>query len=171
MKQRPQRKSRTIKAIDIFAQASRFSYADRFIRRHDLNPQEIYLMSGPSMVLSAFAIELFLKCLLHMERGCAPNTHRLNVLYRQISNKRKRRIEELWAAHVNENSRDYDLAPYRKTPMPKDLIGCLRECRDAFQLLRYAYEDPDKQLFYLGELPEILRRAILEFNPDWPVAR
>jgi hypothetical protein len=92
------------------------------------------------------------------------------VLYRQISNKRKQRIEEMWAAHLIENAHEYAItAKYRKTPMPKDLIGCLRECRDAFELLRYAYEDPEKQMFYLGSLPEILRQAILEFNPEWPI--
>src|SRR5512133_789082 len=42
-----------------------------------------------------------------------------------------------------------------------------KECRDAFVLLRYAYEDPDKCLFYMGELAYILRGAILEFKPEW----
>src|SRR5262245_45894505 len=120
MKQRPKRKPQPINPIAIFNEASRFSYADRFIRQKDLSPSEVAMMARPSMVLSALAIELFLKCILHMERGTAPDTHRLNVLYRQISNKRKRRIEELWAAHLVENARHYAMkAPDRMTPMPK----------------------------------------------------
>jgi hypothetical protein len=68
MKQRQRRQPRPINPIAIFNQASRFSYADRFIRREDLDLFHVELMAKPAMVLSAFAIELFLKCLLHMEQ-------------------------------------------------------------------------------------------------------
>ena len=48
------------------------------------------------MVLSAFAIELFLKCLLLLESKEIDRIHSLNVLYRRLSHKQKRRIDEVW---------------------------------------------------------------------------
>jgi HEPN domain-containing protein len=50
------------------------------------------------MVLSAFAAELFLKCLLVLETGEAAPTHRLDVLFKRVSHKQQRRIQELWEA-------------------------------------------------------------------------
>src|ERR1043165_8488213 len=45
--------------------------------------------------LEAFAVELLLKCLLIIEKKDPPTTHRLDKLFRQISHKKKRRLEEL----------------------------------------------------------------------------
>jgi HEPN domain-containing protein len=47
-------------------------------------------MASPSMVLSAFAIELFLKCLLLLESKEIDRINSLNVLYRRLSHKQKR---------------------------------------------------------------------------------
>jgi HEPN domain-containing protein len=51
------------------------------------------------MVLSAFASELLLKCLLIIETGEAPdNIHELHTLFGKLKHKTKRRIEEIWDA-------------------------------------------------------------------------
>lgn len=56
------------------------------------------VIAPPTMVLSAFAAELFLKCLLVLEGGTILSTHRLDVLFKRVSHKRQRKIQELWEA-------------------------------------------------------------------------
>jgi hypothetical protein len=85
-------KARQINPKDIFDQASRFAYADKFLRQADLDIDKLILMSKPSMVLSSFASELFLKCILHLDAGHVPPTHDLDTLFRKLPNHRKRRI-------------------------------------------------------------------------------
>jgi hypothetical protein len=168
MKHPPKIKSKAhqINPKDVFDQATRFAYADRFLRQSNLDVDKLILMSNPSMVLSSFASELFLKCILHLDGGHAPPTHRLDILFRQLGNRRKRRIQELWAAHFKTNAQLY--APtIQISKMSDNLTNCLKDCGDAFMLLRYAYEDPDKVRFYMGELAYLLRGAILEFKPEW----
>jgi HEPN domain-containing protein len=168
MKRPPQTKSkaRQINPKDIFDQATSFAYADRFLRQAALDIDRAVLMSKPSMVLSSFASELFLKCILHLIGGHAPPTHHLDTLFRRLPNQRKRRIQELWEEHLNANASRY--APLMQIrQISPDLRDCLKDCRDAFLLLRYAYEDPEKIVFYMGDFAYLLRDAILEFKPEW----
>jgi HEPN domain-containing protein len=131
--------------------------------RQRSNPQAAF-MASPSMVLSAFAIELFLKCLLLLEGKEIDRIHTLNVLYRRLSHNRKRRIEEVWEKEarpkVDMLNQQFGLG------WPSDLPNALVTCARAFERMRYGYEYPD-QPFYLGELPPILWRTILELRPEW----
>jgi hypothetical protein len=168
MKRLPKTKSkaRRINPKDIFDQATSFAYADRFLRQADLDIDKAILMSKPSMVLSSFASELFLKCILHLGGGHAPPTHNLDILFRRLPNQRKRRIQELWVEHLRANAPRY-LALGQLRQISPNLRDCLKDCCDAFVLLRYAYEDPEKVVFYMGEFAYLLRQAILEFKPEW----
>jgi hypothetical protein len=168
MKRPPKTKARArqINPKDIFDQATRFAYADKFLRQSNLDIDKLFFMSGPSMVLSSFASELFLKCILHLDAGHAPATHRLDILYRKLGNHRKRRIQELWAAHFKASAQLYGPA-IQISKISQNLADCLKDCGDAFVLLRYAYEAPDRVRFYLGEFAYLLRGAILEFKPQW----
>jgi hypothetical protein len=132
--------------------------------RERSNPNAFF-MAQPSMVLSAFAIELFLKCLLLLEGKEVDRIHTLNVLFRRLSHKQKRRIEEAWDKEarpkVDMLSKRFDLGH------PSDLPNALVRCGRAFEHMRYAYEDPDRQVFYLGDLTPILWHIILELRPEW----
>jgi hypothetical protein len=91
------RKKKPSKPIDpksVFQLACKFAKTEQYVRSRD-NPQAGF-MASPSMVLSAFAIELFLKCLLLLESKEIDRIHSLNVLYRRLSHKQKRRIDEVW---------------------------------------------------------------------------
>jgi len=160
------RKKKPSKLIDprnVFQLACKFAATEQYVRSRD-NPKAGF-MASPSMVLSAFAIELFLKCLLLLEGKEIDRIHSLNVLYRRLSHKQKRRIEEVWEQEarpkLDELRRKFGL------PHPTDLPNALVTCARAFEHMRYGYEDPERQVFYLGELPTILWRIILDILPEW----
>src|SRR5690348_14460205 len=84
----------------VFDHATRFWITDKeVICGKDLPQKYLPFIGPPSMVICSFAIELFLKCILLIEGQEVPNTHDLAKLFRRISHKRKRRIDELWEAH------------------------------------------------------------------------
>ena len=85
------RKKKPSKLIDprnVFQLACKFAATEQYVRSRD-NPKAGF-MASPSMVLSAFAIELFLKCLLLLESKEIDRINSLNVLYRRLSHKQKR---------------------------------------------------------------------------------
>jgi hypothetical protein len=91
------RKKKPSKPIDpksVFQLACKFAATEQHVRSTN-NPRAEF-MASPSMVLSAFAIELFLKCLLLLEGKEFDRIHSLNVLFRRLSHNQKRRIEEVW---------------------------------------------------------------------------
>jgi hypothetical protein len=156
-------RSKPIDPKSVFQLACKFAATEMDVRRSD-NPRATF-MASPAMVLSAFAIELFLKCLLLLEGNELDRTHTLNVLYRRLSHKQKRRIEEVWEKEARPKIDEL----HRKVGLrhPTDLPNALVTCAKAFEHMRYGYEDPDRQVFYLGELPTILWRIILGMRPEW----
>jgi hypothetical protein len=154
---------RKIDPKSVFDLACKFAISEAHLR-HESNPNARY-MASPSMVLSAFTVELFLKCLLLLEGKEIDPTHRLNVLWKKLSHKQKRRIEETWDKEarpkVIQLNQQYGLG------VPSDLSNALVRCGRAFEHMRYGYEDPDRQVFYLGDLPPILWRAIVDIRPEW----
>jgi hypothetical protein len=148
----------------IFDHACRFLGSDQLLRRIGKPGSGWELtVAQPAMVLSAFAAELFLKCLLIMESGAAPPTHRLDSLFKRVSHKRQRRIQELW-----ETDGRPKLQPLcRSLNLPSDLSNALAKCGSAFEKLRRYYEDPNKVVYYIGDFAWILMRVIVEIEPDW----
>jgi hypothetical protein len=168
MSKKPGKKSE--RAIDpkvLFDHASKFLYADEYILRgKHITAQQVELIAQPSMVISAFTIELFLKCILLLEEQEVPDIHSLSGLFKRISHKRKRRIDELWERHA----RPFLAGFATSQGVPTDLSNALFQCSLAFQRLRYAYETNFQGVkFYLGDLPRILRNVILEIKPEWGV--
>ncbi len=148
---------------------TRFLYTEDLLRQTSESDQTRTIMTMmPAMVMSAFASELFLKCLLLLEGQTPPDLHHLGSLYKRLHNKRKARIAQLWdaevAAHANqfaENERRLGVS------IPRDLKTALFDCGDAFEGLRYIYEDPLRVKFYIIHFAPILHRAVLEVRPDW----
>jgi hypothetical protein len=139
-------------------------FTDEYVlRAPTLDPQFIQFVPNPSMVISAFSIELFLKCILIIEKQPAPLIHNLASLYKRISHKRKRRIDLLWEQHARPRLSHFATSEN----MPTDLGNALARCSTAFERLRYAYEDYANVVYYLGDLPPILRNIVLEIHPDW----
>jgi len=123
-----------------------------------------------NIVLSALTSELFLKCLICIETKLTPQGHHLGELFKQLTPKTQRSIIELWDTHIVpareqmwrliENSQG--------TKLKRDLPSALFAASRTFEKLRYSYEgNLQDTTFYIGDLPRILRRIILEMNPAW----
>jgi hypothetical protein len=151
------------KALDprhIFDHACRFLGADQRLRAMG---QDAIPLAPAAMVLSAFSAELFLKCLLVLESGAAPPTHRLDILFKGLSHKRRRRIDEIWEGDARPKIASF----CRQLAQPSDLSNALIRCGSAFENLRYYYEDPEKVVYYIGDFAWIVMRAIMEIKPEW----
>jgi hypothetical protein len=151
--------------LQVFNHACRFLGTDQALRKVFGGSDWGIIIGPPTMVLSAFASELFLKCLLILETGEAPeNIHPLHVLYRRVSHKRRRRIEELW----DNDARPKLAGLAQALNLPTDLPNALFQCSKAFEQLRYAYENNFNNVrYYIGDFPWIVMRAIVEVKPEW----
>jgi hypothetical protein len=164
--QKPKKPAPVSDPQQIYNHANRFLGTDQAIRKiFGGNRDWSGTVAPPTMVLSAFAAELYLKCILTIENNQAPaQIHLLHVLYRRLSNKAKRRVEELWDADCRPK-----LTPLTKSlGLPNDLPNALFICSAAFEKLRYAYESTFNEVtYYIGDFPWILARYIGEIKPDW----
>lgn len=157
------RTNKPVNPEQIFNHAIRFSGTEQYLR--DLKSTDSafpVMVAPPSMVLSAFAIELLLKCLLALEGTEIPETYKLDVLFRRISHKKKRRIEELWDLNARSKVKQFCKAH----GLPDDLPNAMVECASAFENMRYIYEEPETR-FYIGDLGQQLIDVIVEIKPEW----
>jgi hypothetical protein len=165
-KNRSETATKLLDARQIFDHACRFLGTDQLLRRVAPGSGSEMSIVIPTSVLSAFAAELFLKCLLVIEIGQAPPIHRLDTLFKQLSRKRQRRIDELW----EQLGRPRIKAFCQQHQHPSDLSNALARCGRSFENLRYYYEDPDRALYYIGDFAWVLLHAIVEIHPDWKPA-
>jgi len=152
---------------DMFLHAETFYRAIDIIHRHDR--AVVAQISLPLMVLTAFASELYFKCIIFVETGKLTKGHYLYDLFQKLSPKSQRRLSELWdrvTAPREETLRKVEKDLGRT--IPRDLRGNLIEGSKSFEDLRYLYEreKPKKFLFNLGDLPRPLRMLVLELKPD-----
>jgi hypothetical protein len=155
-----------IEPQSVFKQGERFhwSYQRLCVGTHE-DVHEMVLI--PALALSAFASELFLKCLHHIDSGKVPERiHALQELFAALPESRRNRIEFLWDNHIVAHSAEYELIASRGVNIPKDLSTALADSSHGFVKLRYEYEDRNFK-FYIAEFPNILRDAILEIQPTW----
>ena len=84
----------------IFEHASHFHESDHRLRKTvpASKPEQIPLIAHPAMVLSVFASELYLKCLLCAEKDEVPNDHNLQILFNGLMPQTRRALEDLWDA-------------------------------------------------------------------------
>jgi len=156
----------------VFTHGRRFMAAEEYLRRKGPDEEQELLRVGwialPSNVLSAFASELFLKSLLILDGNPSLDVHNLGTLYKRLHNKKKDRLSAIWDETKEERERYLpSVETTTGAKLPRDLRGALKECGDAFTMIRYHYEDPSRSKFYLSELPRILHRYILEIKPEW----
>jgi hypothetical protein len=156
----------------IFLHAFHFHESDHRLRNSvsSDNPDQIMLIAHPSMVLSAFATELYLKCLLCIETGRVPNEHNLKSLFLRLDLSTRKRLEDLWDEDIRHPERQKALGYIRRLPegdqLQLDLMYALDVGANAFIELRYLYETQSSH-FILSDFPNILRKVILERFPSW----
>lgn len=88
--------------ILIFLQANGFSQAYNILSDQEhLPPTTMASIGYPQIVLSAFAIELYLKCLICIETGRAPpHGHHLKHLFDRLAPETRRRICSIWEHEI-----------------------------------------------------------------------
>ena len=156
--------------LKIFMNAERFRQADLLLR--SFNDQQIAVtVASPALILSAFASELYLKCIVCIETGELAHGHHLKNLYRRIEPSTRHSIEEKWDEYNSSpvRRRLYKaLASINGRPIPVDLDWTLSEGSGPFTSLRYLHEVDDlKTKFLLGDFPNILREVIVQKRPQW----
>lgn len=155
-----------------------FAHADGFLKTvsilHTDPPNPLCLTA--IVVNSAFASELYLKCLLHIETGkLFKGQHDLGKLFAKLSAATQAEIEGPFDEQLSRGPK-YDFSGASKEAQeaavrqPKNLRDALRAGREAFVEWRYLYEIDDltqANFFSLFPLPDILRVVILRKRPEW----
>jgi hypothetical protein len=152
--------------LRIFMNAERFRQADLLLRSFD-DQQIAVAVASPALILSAFASEIYLKCIICLETGELAHGHHLKNLFRQIGPCTRRAIQQRWDAYVSSPLKQR-LYAKNGSPVPVDLDWTLSEGSSAFTFLRYIHEvDNLKTKFLLGDFPNILRDVIIQMRPQW----
>jgi hypothetical protein len=137
------------------------------------NDNEVILVAHPSMVLCAFAIELYLKCLLCIETKKVPQEHNLKSLFLRLDLSTRRSLEALWDQDIGRPERQREINCIRTLPegdrLQLDLLYALDAGANAFTELRYLYERK-RSYFILHSFPGMLQKVILERFPCWKFA-
>ena len=123
---------------------------------------------------SAFASELYLKCLIRVDTGqIVKAEHDLRKLFLKLPPNTQAEIETPFNAQMAKNP-IFDLSKISKEAAaviamrPKTLRDALTKGRTAFVEWRYLYEDEGAlRTFDLFGLPPILRKVILVRHPEW----
>jgi len=97
--------------------------------------------------------------------------HDLHRLYKMIGPEIRRRIDDLWDTDIWQPFRRECLETVEaatKRQVPRDLSSALKAGALTFIDLRYVFEQPKRKIdFILGDLPQVLKKVILEIHPEW----
>jgi hypothetical protein len=166
------------KPVNVFVVAEQFRLASKLATLAPLLPDKYadfefvrgLRMSLAEMACSAFALELYLKCLIRMEKKAYQLNHNLERLYNILGIRNRRKIRR----HFYENDtqvRSYVEREYADQAKPIDDLFdfCLSASSKAFVQMRYAFEGGIPQhKGWLGDaIIECARKVILEKHPDW----
>ena len=155
-----------ITPISIFQHAETFF--DSLDYLHTAPPERIAPMAASVMVLSAFAAELYFKCLLCIIDGKPPKGHHLHDLYSRLTAEHKHALHLNWGYIIRDREEFLlNVESQGNAKIPRRLADALIEGNKAFEQLRYIYEGPPSFRFFLGDLPLALRRTILDAEPSW----
>jgi hypothetical protein len=132
------------------------------------NNRQMKLTMATAYALSAFAVELLMKCLCAMDGGKLWG-HKLKTdLFDKLSLSRQQEIRKRY----NRIIRSDPLYQKIRRDLPTENMGldkCLKDSNEAFEEYRYVFENrrkPPKP--YKGTvLIDILRGIILEEHPAW----
>ena len=125
-------------------------------------------LMAPYAVAGAFALELYLKCILSIERANPKKEHDLVKLFALVSPQTQTRIREHF---LNQSpvATLVRLALESKVGKPIDFDATLSRSKDVFFKWRY----PDSYGWDVGasgwsdDIVEVTRAVILDLRPDW----
>ncbi|QJD94648.1 hypothetical protein HH214_01565 [Mucilaginibacter robiniae] len=157
------------KAAEVYRDAASLLYKrmQATIASYDLQ----FLLVQPCIVLEAFSIELYLKCLYQIENNKQANKiHNLKDLFILLTDVRKERLRLVYDT-MCKNSNDLNFIRKSIPDINIELDYILELMSHTFQEFRYSYDSNIKLKGYycLGEFQEALRTVILELNPEWKI--
>lgn len=124
---------------------------------------------GPMCALSAFSIELYLKCLLVDLGSTVPNRHHLHDLFSALPRQIKAMIEKRYRLHPQQLDLAEHLISSGYKPEDCTLDAVLKAGGDGFVFWRYYFEDPKARMSLnnFATFMLILRVFIIQRHPDW----
>jgi hypothetical protein len=122
------------------------------------------------MVCKAFALELYFKCLIRVGQRTYGREHDLKKLFRLIRPAHRSEVESRWQVNADAlRTEIHGMYAGNGRPLPKvDLNFVLTVSKDAFSLMRYAFEGIPSDTGWLADtVLEAARDTILTMHPDW----
>jgi len=140
------------------------------------HPEVIY----PSFTNDAFALELYLKCLIVLNNVILSKkkfqTHKLLDLYTFLPIELRMAIEGHYMIHLRKFPSDMIIVietengPVPVNYFPKTVRENLERMNDAFVVFRYIFEKNNflnQSSGWPGPVKEILKNHILQIKPEW----
>ena len=150
------KQAKSVKLHRLFEAAEVFREASELLRAN-LVPTQMR-MAAPWAVNGAFALELYLKCLLTIECGAYPDSHDLSELFRNLPRQTRHTLRKI---HDKAADQDATFARARAAGYQTDLASLLEAGRDVFTQLRYAFENDPKGMWGLNIFSFFVRKRIL----------
>lgn len=157
-----------IDPLHIYLQAERFLYTDERLRGPGITREDTAYVMVPCLVMQAFSIELYLKCLIALEGHPVPVGHNLKNLFTRLNGKTQKELAALWLADTDNRVRiRRGLPPHLHEAVSDDIREALSHGARAFEQLRYAFEGELTCRFYIDSVPRMLRSMIWRRKPEW----
>jgi hypothetical protein len=162
---------------EMFRAAKSFEYSAEQLERmipESANGKPLFPISSPtslpSIVCAAFATELYLKCLLRIEKnkGELKRGHEYKDLFDELSPASQAKIRQEYDELVASSS---DRSPVLEDVQNQNLFDfeeMLAQSGEAFEAYRYYYEPSKNHPDFVGILLlKAVRKVILELRPDF----
>jgi hypothetical protein len=155
-----------VDARAVFDHASRFHYAATVLRI------EAQVMTAPTLepyvVVSSFCSELYMKCIYAMETaGARVEGHNLRRLFNALAPKTQNELSSGWNIISRIYNEVFDNSQ-NSINLPTNLVEELDISGRMFEEMRYFYEGTSSaRHWYLSPFPDMLRKLILERQPQW----
>ena len=121
----------------------------------------------PFVVMDAFSLELYLKCLQVIEKGSADRGHKCKRLFASLSPGMRDSVRALYVQILRKESRLVGRLHRDRPEVKTDIDSILDLSNDVFENVRYLYEGNKPTMFYWPLLAMAVRSTILAINPDW----
>jgi hypothetical protein len=159
---------------DIFLTADAYFESAKILRR-SLSPVDMNNLEDFQYVLVAnhsFALELFLKCLLVMDRQKVPHHHRLDDLFKGLLPSTRDMIRNCYMDILEKDPAKAEYARLRGVGEDPEktfaLDNALAASSRAFEYSRYPYDPSYRTHAYFGDwIAEAVRKVVIDRRPAW----
>ncbi|QDU31792.1 hypothetical protein ETAA8_69520 [Anatilimnocola aggregata] len=112
----------------------------------------------PSFVCESFAIELYFKSIMYLEKIAVPQKHLLTILFDHLP--------QVWQGRISDAFDKQMQRAVNATSTAKTLAEIIAESSRAFEMWRYTYQGQPR-CSYLSIVRFAAHDAIVAFKPDW----